>query len=155
MLAENRIVPSLTFEVLRVATGSPTILIRTENTGLKGVRIPGFELPTDAHGLVWLHFAPHDRSIYVSAADVLEGRVPPDRFAGKFVFIGASAVGLSDLKTTATAPAMPGVEVHAQVLENILENSVLTAPNYALALELVVAVIVGLIAIALVPALGP
>ena len=155
MMAENRIVPSLTFEVLRVATGSPTILIRTDDSGIKGVRIPGFELPTDSHGQVWLHFARHDQALYVSAADILEGRVPREKISGKLVFIGASAVGLSDLKTTATEPAMPGVEVHAQVLESILTNAILTSPNYALSLELVVATIMGVMAIALVPLLGP
>lgn len=155
MLAQNRIVPSLTFEVLRVATGSPTILIRTDDAGLRSVRIPGFELPTDSHGQVWLHFARHDRELYVSAADVIEGRAPREKISGKLVFVGASAVGLSDLKTTANEPAMPGVEVHAQVLESMLTNATLTLPNYALPLELIVSTIIGLLAIAFVPVMGP
>jgi adenylate cyclase len=155
MVAQNQIVPSFTFEVLRVATGSPTILIRSESSGLKGVRIPGFELPTDSHGQIWLHFARHDHALYLSAIDVLEGRVPREKISGKLVFVGTSAIGLSDLKTTPTEPAMPGVEVHAQVLESILTNSILTLPNYALSLELVVATVMGLVAIALVPFLGP
>jgi adenylate cyclase len=155
MLAENRIVPSLAFEVLRAVRGSPTMLIRTDDSGIEGVRIPGLEVRTDSHGQVWLHFAHHDSSLYVSAVDVLEHRVLPEKIFGKLVLIGTSAVGLSDLKTTPTDPAIPGVEVHAQLVESILTNATLTSPNYALALELIVATIMGVVAIVLVPLLNP
>ena len=154
MLAQGRIVPSLTFEVLRVATGSPTMLIRTDEAGLRSIRIPGFELPTDSHGQIWIYFARHDRSLYISAADIIEGRLPREKISGKLVLVGSSAVGLSDLKTTASEPAMPGVEVHAQMLESILTNSILTLPNFALPLELVAATILGLVTIAFVPWMG-
>jgi adenylate cyclase len=83
-------------------------------------------IPTDRNGQLWIHFAPHDKDRYISAVDVLEGRVPPDRVAQRLVLIGTSAVGLLDSKTTPVDPLMPGVEVHAQVLENILTNSVLS-----------------------------
>jgi len=155
MLAEDRIVPSLAFEVLRVVSGSPTMLIRTDTSGIEGVRIPGLEVPTDPHGQVWVHFARHDRALYVSAADVLDRRVPAEKISGKLVLVGTSAVGLSDLKTTPADAAMPGVEVHAQLIESILTNTTLNAPNYALPLELVIAAIMGLITIVLVPRLGP
>ena len=153
MMAQNQIVPSLTFEVLRVATGASTILIKSDNSGIKSVTIPGFELPTDSNGQIWIHFAPHDRGRYVSAVDVLEGRVPSERIAGKLVLVGTSAAGLLDLKTTSTEPSMPGVEVHAQVLESMLTASILTSPNYALPLELVAASVMGIIVIAFAPLL--
>ena len=76
-----------------------------------------------------------DPSIYVSAVDVLEGRVAPDRIAGKLVLIGTSAVGLNDIKTTPVSPAMPGVEIHAQVLESALTGAVVSQPNYGIAFE--------------------
>ena len=94
-------------------------------------------MPTDRNGQLWVHFAPHDPARYVSAVDVLEGRVPADRVAQRLVLIGTSAAGLLDLKTTPNDPTMPGVEIHAQVLESILSNSVLSQPNYAIAAELV------------------
>ncbi|MBO0757584.1 MAG: adenylate/guanylate cyclase domain-containing protein, partial [Bradyrhizobiaceae bacterium] len=154
MLAENRIVPSLAFEVLRVVSGSSTMLIRVDSAGIEGVRIPGFEVPTDSHGQVWVHFARHDRALYVSAADVLDHRVPAEKISGKLVFVGTSAVGLSDLKTTPIDAAMPGVEVHTQLIENILTNAMLISPNYALPLELVIATILSIITIVVVPRLG-
>jgi len=71
------------------------------------------------------------------------------------VLIGTSAVGLLDSKTTPVDPLMPGVEVHAQVLENILTNSVLSSPNYALGVELCAALLLGVVIIWLAPTLNP
>jgi adenylate cyclase len=85
---------------------------------------------------VWVYFGLHEMSRYVSAKDVIEGKVAPDRLAGKLALLGTSAIGLLDVKTTPVHPAMPGVEVHAQVLEAALTGSLLSAPNYAVAVEM-------------------
>ena len=122
MQAQGNVMPSLSFEMLRVATGSSTILIRMDEAGIKGVALPGFEMPTDRNGQLWVHFAPHDQARYVSALDLLEGRVAADRMSRRLVLIGTSAAGLLDLKTTPNDPVMPGVEIHAQVLESILSE---------------------------------
>lgn len=155
MQAQDTIMPSLTFEMLRVMTGSSTILIRMDKAGVTGVAVPGLAMPTDRNGRVWVHFAPSDKARYVSAVDVLEGRVPPDRVARRLVLVGTSAAGLLDLKTTPNDPAMPGVEVHAQVLESILTGGVLTSPNYAIGAELATAFVLGVAIIWLAPILGP
>jgi adenylate cyclase len=155
MQAQGNIIPSLSFEMLRVATGNTTILVRMDSAGIKSVALPGFEVPTDRNGQLWVHFAPHDQARYVSAVDVLEGRVPSDRFAQRLVIIGTSAAGLLDLKTTPNDPTMPGVEIHAQVLESILSNSMLSQPNYAVPAELGAALVLGLAIIVLAPILSP
>ncbi len=155
MLAQGATMPSLSFEMLRVASGSGTILTKADKAGMQSVAVPGFEIPTDRNGQVWVHFAHRDPSIYVSALDVLEGRVPPAKIAQKLVLIGTSAVGLLDTKTTPVDPVMPGVEIHAQVLESVLTRSVLTQPNWAIAAEFFSALILGLLVIAFVPMLGP
>src|SRR3712207_7294314 len=99
-------VPSLTLDMLRVVTGSGAILIRTDEAGIKSVAVPGLEIPTDRNGQLWVHFGPHDTSRYLSAKDVLEGRVAADRVGGKLVLIGTSATGLFDLKATPVHPAI-------------------------------------------------
>jgi adenylate cyclase len=153
--AQGNIMPSLSFEMLRVATGASTILIRMDAAGIKSVALPGFEMPTDRNGQLWVHFAPHDQDRYVSALDVLEGRITADRVSRRLVLIGTSAAGLLDLKTTPNDPNMPGVEIHAQVLESILGNSMLSQPNYAIGAELCVAFLMGVAIIWLAPILGP
>ncbi len=154
MSAEGLMVPSLTLDMLRVVTGAGAILVKTEAVGIRSVAIPGLEIPTDPNGQLWVHYGPHDPARFVSAKDVLEGRVPPDRFAGKLVLIGTSAVGLLDLKTTPVDPAMPGVEVHAQVLENMLTGAMLSSPSYMTLAELGVATGLSLAIIGLAPLVG-
>ncbi|HEV2624263.1 MAG TPA: CHASE2 domain-containing protein, partial [Xanthobacteraceae bacterium] len=83
MMAQGRLVPSLSMELLRVVTGSSAILVRVNDAGVAAVAVPGLELPTDRNGQFWVHFNKHDPTRYVSAKDVLRGNVPPDRLAGR------------------------------------------------------------------------
>src|SRR3954447_15624838 len=78
MQAQGATMPSLSFEMLRVATGTDTIFIKSGEAGIASVGVKGLQVPTDPNGQLWVHFAPLDPSIFVSAADVLEGRVVPD-----------------------------------------------------------------------------
>ena len=155
MQAQGATIPSLSFETLRLATGTDTIFIKSDQAGIQSIGVKGFSIPTDRNGQLWVHFARHDPLIYLSAADVLDGSVAPERITGKLVLIGTSAVGLNDIKTTPVSPAMPGVEIHAQVLEAALTKSLLTQPPYGAALEFAAALLLGLVVIALAPILGP
>jgi adenylate cyclase len=155
MIAQGVTMPSLSFEVLRVASGSGTVLIDTDKAGIKSLALGRIRVPTDAHGQLWVHFAHADPSIYVSAADLLHGRVPAEKVQGKLILIGTSAVGLNDIKTTPVTPAMPGVEIHAQVLESALSGVGVWRPNYAVAFEFAAALVFGLFVIAVAPMFGP
>jgi adenylate cyclase len=153
--AQGATMPSLSFEILRVVTGTDTIFIKSDRAGIKSVGVKGFQVPTDANGQLWVHFAERDPSLYASAVDVLEGRVAPENVKGKLVLIGTSAVGLNDIKTTPVSEAMAGVEIHAQVLEAALTGSILSQPPYGPALEFAAALLLGIMVIALAPLFGP
>jgi adenylate cyclase len=155
MLAQGATMPSLSFEMLRVATGSDTIFIKADKAGILSIGVKGFQIPTDRNGQLWVHFAHNDPTIYVSALDVLEGRVAPENIARKLVLIGTSAVGLNDIKTTPVSAATPGVEIHAQVLESTLTQDLLSHPNWAIVAELGAALVFGLLVIAFAPMFGP
>ena len=155
MQAQGTTMPSLSFEILRVVTGTDTIFIKSGVEGIKSIAVKGLEVPTDRNGQIWVHFAHYDPSLYISAVDVLEGRVPPEKIARKLVLIGTSAVGLNDIKTTPISPAMPGVEIHAQVLEAALTKKLLSQPPYGPLLEFGAALLLGILVIAFAPAFGP
>src|SRR5260370_11472119 len=155
MQAQGATMPSLSFERVRVGTGGGTILMKAEKAGSKSIAVKGFEIPTDHNGQLWVHFARHDTLIYVSAVDVLEGHVAAEMIAGKLVLIGTSAVGLLDVKTTPIDPVMPGVEVHAQVLESALTRALLSRPSYGVVVELCAAIVLGILVIAFAPLFGP
>jgi len=155
MQAQGATMPSLSFEMLRVATGTDTIFIKADQAGIMSIGVKGFQVPTDRNGQLWVHFALGDPSIFVAAVDVLEGRVAPEKIKGKLVLIGTSAVGLNDNKTTPVSPVMPGVEIHAQVIESALTRAVLSQPNYGIAVEFCAAMLFGILVIAFAPLFGP
>lgn len=150
-LANGVVVPSLALEMLRVTAGSGATLIKTDASGVRSVGVHDLEIPTDGRGRIWIHFSPHDPRKYISAIDLLEGRVPAERIAGKMVLIGTSAAGLLDLKVTPVHPALPGVELHAQLLESALTGATLSRPGYTAFVELALATILSLILIASAP----
>ena len=151
----DELFPSLTLELLRVLTGAGAIFVQTNPTGVLGLQLPGFPLPTDPNGQIWIHFTEHDPARFVSAKDVLGDALDRSRVAGKIVLVGTSAIGLLDNKTTPVARSMPGVEVHAQLLEGALSNGMLHEPNFALSIEVLTALAVGFAIIAFAPLLGP
>jgi adenylate cyclase len=155
LVAQGTLVPSLSMEMLRVVTKTSAILVRSDSAGVRAVAVPGLEVPTDRNGQFWVHFNKSNPARFVSAKDVLQGEVPADRLRGRLVLIGTSAIGLLDIKTTPVEAAMPGVEVHAQILESVLTKTLLTHPNYAIGAELIVAVLFGLAIIIVAPLLSP
>ncbi len=145
--------PSLSLEALRVAQGWTTIFIKSsggsgvgafgQQTGIEVMRAGRTILPTNARGELWLRLAPTDPRRSISAHSVLSADFDPGEVAGKIVFIGATAVGLLDIQATPLDPAVPGVEMHAQAVEQMLAGEHAFRPAYALGLELVFLVGIG------------
>ena len=128
---------SLAPELLRVATGGQPFAVRSNEAGVDSVVVAGQAIRTAWDGTVHPYLTPSQPSRFVRAADLLQGRMPPGRLAGHLVLVGTSAIGLEDYRATPLGVQMPGVEIHAQVLENILSNTLLQRPNVAIAWELV------------------
>jgi adenylate cyclase len=154
MSVQDQIRLGLSVELLRVATGGEAFAIKSNAAGIDGLVVARQLISTYRDGTVWPHFAESSRTRYISASDILSGRLPPNRLAGQLIFVGTSAIGLEDFRTTPLGTPMAGVEIHAQVLENILGKTMLIRPNYAIALELVTISILGILMIILVPFLG-
>ena len=155
MVAAGQLVPALSTELLRVAVNRDSPMIRLSEGGIVSVGIPGYELPTDGKGQVWIYFSRSDRARYVSAKDVLNGNVPRDRFEKRLALVGTSAIGLLDLKFTPVDAAMPGVEVHAQILESALSQTFLRNPLEATLTEMAVMSAMGIAIIIVGPMIGP
>ena len=150
-VANGTVVPSLSLEMLRVAVGSGAILVKSDTSGVRSVVVGDFEIPTDGKGRVWVHYSAPKLGRYISAIDLLQGRVPAKDLSGKMVLIGSSAAGLLDLKVTPIHPALPGVELHAQVLESALTGSTLSRPSYTAFVELVLVALLSILLIAQAP----
>lgn len=156
------IYPALSVEIMRVAFRRPTIQLRYDQAGIINIGIAsrrmfppnGLILPTDSHGRVWPYFSKSDPSKYVSARDVLNGTVNPAMINGKLIIVGTSAAGLLDIRSTPIDAVIPGVEVHAQVIEAAMHNSYLSRPNYFNAAEMFLIIVGGMLMVILVPWVG-
>lgn len=147
--------PALAIEMLRIATGRPTILAKVNDAGMVEAAIAkGLTVTTDRIGQVWPYFSKRDWDKYVSAAKVLDGTADPAKIKGKLTIVGTSAVGLRDIRSIPTERDIPGVEVHAQLIEAIVHSKYLVRPNYADAAELSILLVGGIIMIILVPWVG-
>jgi len=139
--------PALSIELLRVASGEPAFRIRNDSRGVLSVGVGDVEVPTEADGRVWVYFSPSNAARFVSAADVLDGNIAPDLLPNKLVLLGVTGVGLLDDQATPIGERMPGVEIHAQVLENIFDGQFLRRPYWANWAEAGILAITGLAAI--------
>ena len=141
-------------ELLRVATGAQPFAIRTNEAGIEGIVVARQLVSTAADGTVWPYLTPSSAERYVSAVDLMSGAMPQGRLSGHLVLVGTSAIGLEDFRATPLGVNMAGVEIHAQLLENILTDSLLYRPNYAIAIELVATFALGLLVVILAPAVS-
>jgi adenylate cyclase len=116
--------PSLTLQMARAYMGID--LSRTKLTTSDSIELGASTVPLSLDNKLLINYCgPNETFPYISFIDVLDGTVPPERIRGKIVILGAVAAGLGDLKITPFSPLLPGVEKHANVLQNILHNNFL------------------------------
>jgi adenylate cyclase len=154
----GKVYPTLSMEMIRVAAGLPNYIVTTDaEFGVQSILVQGDNpilIPTDSQATLWPHYAKKTQARYLSAREVVKGTFDPARVENKLVIFGASASGLRDIRTTPVDANIPGVEVHAQLLESMLTDTLLTRPVTALGDELVVMLLCGLIIIFGTPFLG-
>jgi serine phosphatase RsbU (regulator of sigma subunit) len=147
------IVPALSIEMLRVASGAPFALIGHGGDRLD-VRLGDISIPAHADGRFWIRYGVHDPARFISAADVLAGGVATQELEHKLVLIGVTGLGLLDYQTTALGERIPGVEIHAQILEQIFDGNFLRRPATLHALELGLLAVSAMMLAFTVPSLG-
>ena len=147
------IVPSLGVEALRVALGSG-LRIDDAPGGLLALRLGEVDMPLQGDGTAWLRFGKHDEDRMVSAFEVLAGKVDPERLRHKVVLVGVSGLGVLDYKSTPLGEFVPGVEIHAQVVENLFNGVSLVRPAFATAFEDAAFIACGLVLIWFIPRLS-
>lgn len=151
----NVLIPALGLEMLRVAGGIPAVGLRVEPAGIAGVAVGDLFVPTQSDAGVWVYFSPHDPARFVSAASVLGGSADPRQFEGKLVLIGLTGLGLVDYPTTPLGERVPGIEIHAQLLEDIFDGTLPRRPAWTRWTELFLLAAGGALLVFLVPAARP
>jgi serine phosphatase RsbU (regulator of sigma subunit) len=137
------LVPALALDMWRVALRAPSMRLATADGTVRGVELGDRFFATDAAGEVRVYFSRHEPDRFVSAADVLAGRGEQERLGRTFVLIGVTAHALGDYAWTPVGEQMPGVELHAQMLENMNDDAFLVRPPWAHVVEAAALLVAG------------
>ena len=143
--------PAFALEMWRVALGAPAVRINTDGGAVTSVAVGDRTFATEHDGTVRMNFSRREADRAVSAVDVLKGSVPPERLKRSFVLIGATALALGDNVWTPIAQKMPGVELHAQLLENMTDGAFLVRPPWAPLVEAAALLLLGAVLVFVTP----
>ena len=153
--------PGLAVEALRLALGETTFAVKGPKTGtpqVEAIKLGGYTIPASATGLFQMHYRVDQSDQYISVAQLLDpdpGRDLASRLKGSIVFVGASAAGLSDIRTTALGQRVPGVSIHAQVVEQILLGDFLKRNTATEGAEVLVFLAIGMVVTLALMLTGP
>ena len=152
---ENQLYPTMGLEMVRVGSNQKNIFIELNEVGVSKISVRPYKIESDPNGIIWIRYKKSNKNQYISASDVYDGKFQSDFFKNKYVLIGASAQGLFDLVKTPLGVTIPGVEVHANVIENILDQSYLIRNPNTYLFELLFSIIVALITFVLSQKIKP
>jgi serine phosphatase RsbU (regulator of sigma subunit) len=155
MTVQGAWAPALALEVLRLAIQEHVYTIHGSPRGIRGVQIGESFLPTDPDGRIRLYFSSPDPRRRVSALTVLKEADEARALANTVALIGVTGVGVTDITMTPVTTRMDGIEVQAQVIENMLAGTRLRRPSLALWLEGGAFLCTAAVFIALLPQLRP
>ncbi|MEI6703402.1 MAG: CHASE2 domain-containing protein, partial [Deltaproteobacteria bacterium] len=147
--------PSFDLELLRVVTDASSVALETDRWGAAAVGVGDLRLPVGSDGRFWVYFSPHDAGRFVSARDILDGKIPTERLQNRLVLLAVTGIGMVDYPTSPLGEYIPGVEVHAQILENVFDNTFLTRPFFARYLETALLLLLGSVFIVMIPRIRP
>jgi adenylate cyclase len=137
--------PSLALATALRSTGTVRPVMKVSQRGLESIVVGDTVIPVDSGANLLIRF--HDRSRHfttIPARDILLNRVARKRIEGKIVVLGSSATGLEKLHATPLTPALPGAEIHATIIDNILKKEFISRPDWAPGMELVLVLVCGI-----------
>ncbi len=124
----------------------PPLMIKVSSVGIEGISMGNRFIPTDESGQILINYlGPGNTFPQISIGDILRDKVPKDIFKNKIVIVGATAIGIYDMRNTPFDPVFPGVEIHATVIDNILKNNFLSKPSWTEIYDLLAIIILGFI----------
>ena len=156
--------PGLALEALRVGSGNrrartvaflETDLQPGQKPGLEAVRVGDITIPVARDGQVQIYFSGKKAERYISAIDVFNDPSVAEQVADRYVFIGTSAPGLLDLRSSPLNLLIAGVEFHVELLEQILQGRFIARTDEQRGFEILAALMLGLLAVLLLQIMGP
>lgn len=146
----KKLTPSLSLEAIRLHNKEKSYLIETDQSGVQQIKTRSTNFETNENGLKFIKFKKFSENGYISASDIYQNNFNQNIVNNKIVLIGSSAEGVFDLVKIPTGDIIPGVQVHANIIENILSKDFLKISyitkiieNLILVISFLVIVIIG------------
>ncbi len=150
MAYRGKIYPSLALAAMMQAFDIQQMALRVGRDGEESLVFGRRLIPLDERGNILIRFrGPGETFRHVSAAAILDGMVEKKQMEGHIVFVGTLAAGLNDFHATPFDPVYPGTEVHATIVDNILQGDFLRRPAWGRGIELLAGALVGLFSVVL------
>ena len=151
----GRYFPSFDVQAARAFLGTDDLAVGVADYGIDSVSIGGRQVPLDEQGRLLVRYRGREGSFdTVSIADILEASADPALLRGRVVLIGNTAQGIGDMRVTPYGKLFPGVEVHANIIENLLAGEFLQRPDWMSLVDVAVLVVIGFLLAWLLPRLG-
>jgi len=149
---EDDIFPPLAIQTVWHYLDKPPLMVKVASYGIEGIQMGDHFIPTDETGQMLINFLGPEKTFpYYSITDILHGKHPKGTFKDKIVLVGATAIGIYDVRNTPFSPVYPGPEVHATVMDNILTNNLLNKPEWARIYDVLAILIFGLLCGLVIP----
>jgi len=132
---DDKIWPSLSLEAVRLSNNQKNLLIQTDDTGIKLIKTKKNIIHADKNAIINIKFKNFNKENYISAVDVIENNFDKKRIENKIILIGSSAQALFDIVKIANGKVVPGVEVHAHTIDNILNSDTIIKGLYSSIIE--------------------
>ena len=146
MVFNDKLFPSFGLEMIRIGEKKRSIITNLNDNGIKNISIKPYVFNTDKNSLIWVKYNRSINNNYISAEKVFGNNFDNNYFKDKYVLIGASAKGLFDTVKIPTGETVPGVQVHANVIDNLLKNNFLKRNDKIFIFELIVSILISIIA---------
>ena len=147
---DDQIWPSLSLESIRVSNDQKNLLIETNDTGIQSIKTRKNIFTADNNGIINIKYKDFKKNNYISAIDIINNNFDKNRIENKIILIGSSAQGLFDIVKISNGRVVPGVEVHAHIINNILTDDSIKKNLFTNSIENILLIIV-LILLVLLP----
>jgi len=138
--------PHISLEAVRQYLGAQQLILNVAPYGVDSIQIGNRTIATDEQGRLLINFrGPAQTFAHYPVVDVLNGVVPADALKDKIVLIGATAIGIYDVRVTPYSEAFPGIEINANIIDNLLRNDAITRPDWVGAFDVLAIIVLGLL----------
>ena len=130
-------------------------LVVVADYGIEKIQFDDIAIPTDELGRIMINYRGDAKSFrHIPVTDILNGKVPESELKGKVVIVGATAIGIYDMRVTPFSSVFPGVEIHASIVDSVLRGEFLYHPTWAAVFDILAIVLAGLLLGVVLPRAG-